>query len=98
MQFTDCINVKKKEAQSVDTSVLLSRGNKILMGGERETKCGAETERKAIQRLSYLRIHPINSHQTPTLLWMTRSACQKEPVMVVSEGALPEPYIYRGRC
>ena len=60
-----------------------------------ETKCGAEIEGKATQRLSYPGIHPINSHQTPTLLRMTRSAYQKEPVMVVSGGALPEPYTYR---
>ena len=29
-----------------------------------ETKCGAETEGKAIQRLSHLCIHPIYSLQT----------------------------------
>ena len=29
--------------------------------------CGAESEVKASQRLSYLGIHPINSQQTPTL-------------------------------
>jgi hypothetical protein len=42
------MKLKKKEDQSVDTSVLLSRGNKIPMGGDTETKCGAETEGKAI--------------------------------------------------
>jgi hypothetical protein len=42
---------KKMEDQSVDTLVLLGRGNKIPMGGNTETKCGAETEGKAIQRL-----------------------------------------------
>ena len=52
---------KKKEDQSVDTSILLRRGNKIPMGGDTETKCGAETEGKAIQRLPHLEIHP----QTP---------------------------------
>jgi hypothetical protein len=31
--------------------VLLRRQNKISMGGDTETKCGAETEGKAIQRL-----------------------------------------------
>jgi hypothetical protein len=40
---------KKKEDQIVDASVLLKRGNKILAGGNMETKCRAETERKAIQ-------------------------------------------------
>ena len=59
------------------------KGNKILTGAIMETKYGAETEGKAIQRLSYLGIHPINSYQTPKLLWMTRSAYSKEPVTVV---------------
>jgi hypothetical protein len=34
---------------SVDTSVLLRREIKITMGGDAETKFGAETEGKAIQ-------------------------------------------------
>jgi hypothetical protein len=38
----------KKKDQSVDTLVLLRRGNKILTGANTEIKCGAETERKAI--------------------------------------------------
>jgi hypothetical protein len=50
---------KKKEEQNVDASVLLGRGNKMLTGGNMETKCGAETEGKAMQRLSHLGIHPI---------------------------------------
>jgi hypothetical protein len=33
-----------KEDQSVDISILLRRGNKLPMGGDTETKCGAETE------------------------------------------------------
>ena len=66
---------KKKEDQSVDVSVFLRRGNKILTGGNMETKCGAETEGKAIQKLPHLGIHPIYSHQTQTLLWMSTSAC-----------------------
>jgi hypothetical protein len=53
---------KKKEDQSVDASVLLRRGNRILMGGNTETTCGAETEGKAIQKLPQLGIHPINRH------------------------------------
>ena len=65
---------QKKEEQSMDASVLLRRG-KILMRGNTETKCGAETEGKAIQRVPHLVIHPIHSHQTQTLLWMSRSAC-----------------------
>jgi hypothetical protein len=62
------MKLKKKEGQSMDTSVLLRRANKIPMGGDTETKCGAETEGKAIQRLPHLGIHPIYSYQTQTLL------------------------------
>jgi hypothetical protein len=69
------MKTKKKEDQSVDTSVLLRRGNKILRGGNIETKCGAETVGKAIQRLPHLEIHPIHRHQTWKLLWMPRSDC-----------------------
>jgi hypothetical protein len=35
---------KKKEDQSVVTSVLPIRGNKLPVRGDMETKCGAETE------------------------------------------------------
>ena len=59
--------------------------------------CGAETEVKATQRQPYMGIHPINSQQTLTLVWTTRSVYQKDYDMVVSGGALPEPYKYRGR-
>jgi hypothetical protein len=40
------------------------------MEGVTKTKYKAETEGKAIQRLLHLGIHPINDHQTQTLLWM----------------------------
>jgi hypothetical protein len=53
-----------------------------------ETKCRAETEGKANKRLSHLGIHSICSHQTPTLLWMLRNACWKEPDIAVSWEAL----------
>jgi hypothetical protein len=59
----------------MDASVLLRRGNKTPMGGVTETKCGAETEGKTIHRLSHLGIHPINNHQTQTLLQMPTRAC-----------------------
>jgi hypothetical protein len=62
------MKLKKKEDQSMDVSVLLRRGNKILKGGNKETKCGAETEGKAIQKLPHLGIHPIYRHQIQTLL------------------------------
>jgi hypothetical protein len=55
------MKLKKKENQSLDTSVLLRRGIKIPIGGDTKTKHGAETERKAIQTLSHLGIHHICS-------------------------------------
>jgi hypothetical protein len=78
------MKLKKKEDQSVEALGLLRRVNKILMGVNIETKCGTETEGKAIQRLSHLGIHPIYSHQTQRLLWMPRSACWQEPDIAVS--------------
>jgi hypothetical protein len=38
-------NILKNE-NSVDTLVLLTRGNKIPMGGDTETKCVADTEER----------------------------------------------------
>jgi hypothetical protein len=64
------MKLKKKEDRSVDTLILLRRGNKIPMEGVTETKCEAETEGMTIQRLPYLGIHPIYSYQTQTLWWM----------------------------
>jgi hypothetical protein len=64
-----------KEDRIVDASVLLRRMNKLLTGGNMKTKCGAETEGKAFQKLPHLGIHPIFSHQTRMLLWMQGSAC-----------------------
>jgi hypothetical protein len=49
----------KKEDESVDTLILLRRGNKIPMEGVTETKCRTETERMNIQRLPHLGIYPI---------------------------------------
>ena len=72
------MKLKKKEDQSVDASVIPRSRNKTLTGANMETKCRAETEGKAIQRLSHLGIHPRYSHQIPTLLWMVRNACWKE--------------------
>jgi hypothetical protein len=53
------MNLKNKEDQSVDTSFLLRMGNKIPVEGVTETKLGAETEGRTIQRLPHLGIHPI---------------------------------------
>ena len=69
------MKLKKKEDQSVDTTVLLRRGNKIPMGGDTESECGAETEGKVIQRLPHLVINPIYIYQNQILLGMPVSAC-----------------------
>ena len=44
IQFTNHMRLKKKEDQSVDTLILLRRGDKISMEEGTETRCGAETE------------------------------------------------------
>jgi hypothetical protein len=64
------MKLKKKEDQSVDTSTLLRKGNKISMKGFIETKF---REGMSIQKLPHLGIHPINHHQTQTL-----GICQQE--------------------
>ena len=66
---------KKKEDQNMAASLLLRRVNKILTGRNMETKCGAETEEKAIQRPLHLGIYSIYSYQAQMLLWMLGSAC-----------------------
>ena len=50
-------------------------GDKIPMEGVTETKFGAETEGWTIQRLPHQGIHPINNHQTQTLLHMPARFC-----------------------
>jgi hypothetical protein len=84
IQLTDRMKFKEKEDQRVGASVLLKKGNKILMGANLETKYAAETGGKAIQRVSQLGIHPIYSHQTQTLLFVPRSACWQEYDIAVS--------------
>jgi hypothetical protein len=69
------MKLKKKEDQSVNTSFLLRMGNKIPMEGVTETKFRAETEGRTIQRLPHLGIHPINNHQTKTLLHIPTRFC-----------------------
>ena len=96
--FTNYMKLKKKEDQSMDTSILLWRGNKIPMEGITETKCGAETEGMTIQRLLHLGIHPINKHQTQTLLQMPTRACWQEPDIAVAWEVLPVPDKYRSEC
>ena len=69
------MKLKKEEDQSVDTLFLLRMGNKIPMEGVTETKFGAKTVGRTIQRLPYPGIHPINNHQTQTLLHMPERFC-----------------------
>jgi hypothetical protein len=64
------MKLKNKEDQSVDTSFLLRMVNKIPMEGITETKIRAESEGRTIQRLPHPEIHPMNNHQTQTLLHM----------------------------
>jgi hypothetical protein len=52
------MKLKKKEDQSLDTTLLLRMENKIPMEGVTETKVGAETKGKTIQRLPDPEIHP----------------------------------------
>jgi hypothetical protein len=75
IQFIKYMKLKKKEDQSVDTLIILRRGNKIPMEGVTERKCGPETEGITIQRLLHLGIHLIYNHQTKTLLWVPTSTC-----------------------
>ena len=69
------MKLKKKEEQCMETQALLRRGNKIPTEGDIETKCGAESEEKKIQKLSHLWIHPIYSYKPQTLSRMPTSAC-----------------------
>jgi hypothetical protein len=97
IQFTKYMKLKKED-QAVDTSILLRRGSKIPMEGVTETKYGAETEERTIQRLSHLGIHPINKHQNQTLLWMPTRHCWQEPDIAISWVALTVPDKYRSEC
>ena len=83
MQFINHMKLKKKEEQSVGASVLPRRGTKYSQ--EQIWRQSVEqTERKAIQSLPYLGIHPVHIHQNQTLLGMPTSACCKEPDIAVS--------------
>jgi hypothetical protein len=51
------MKLKKKKDHCVNTLFLLRRGDKIPMERVTETKFGAETEGRTIQRLHHLGIH-----------------------------------------
>ena len=96
--FAKHMKLKKKEDQCVDTTILLRRGNQISMEKVTETKFRTETQGKIIQRLPHLGIHPINNHQTQTLLQMWTRASWQEPDKAVSWEALPVPDKYKSGC
>jgi hypothetical protein len=98
IQFSKHMKLKKKEDQSVGTSILLRTGNKIPMEGVTETKFRAETEGRTIQRMPHLEIYLTYNHQTQTVLWILTWACWQEPDLVVSWEALPVPGKFRSGC
>ena len=98
IQFAKHKKLKKKEDQSVDTLALLRMGNKIPTEGVTETKFGAETEARTMQRLPHPGIHNIISHQMQTLLHMPARFCLHDPDIAVSCEAMPVPGKYRSRC
>jgi hypothetical protein len=53
------MKLMNKKDQSVNSSILLRRGNKIPMDKLTMTKCGAEIKEMTIQRLPHLGIHSI---------------------------------------
>jgi hypothetical protein len=69
----------------------------FLYKGKTGIKNGTETERKAIQILPHLGIHPICRQQTPTLLLIPWSTCWQKPDMAVLWEVLPAPDQYRCR-
>jgi len=62
------MKVKNLKDQRMDALVLLRGENEIFTGGNTETKCGAETERKVIQRLSHLVFIPYMSPNTDNIV------------------------------
>jgi hypothetical protein len=73
-------------------------GNKIPMEGVIETKFGAKMEGKTIQRLPHPVIHPINNHQTQTLLHIPERFCLQDPDIALSCESMSMPGKYRSGC
>jgi hypothetical protein len=89
------MKLKKKEDQIMDTSLLLIMRDKIPMDGVTEAKFRAEMEGITIQRLPHLGIHPINHHQTRTLLHMPATFCWQDPDIANSCESMLLPGKYR---
>jgi hypothetical protein len=71
------LKLRKKENQSGDNMVLLRSGNKIVTRRNMETKYGAETQGKDIQRLAHLDTHT-QIHSPDTIVndnkcWLIRA-------------------------
>ena len=98
IQFAKHMKLKKNEDQSVDTLPLLRIQNKTPMEGVTETKFGAETEGRIMQRLLYPGIHTIISHQTQTLLHKPARFCWKDPDIAVSCEAMLVTGKHRSGC
>ena len=62
---------------------LRGNGGEMDRGEWRTNSCLDAIHDKTIQKLPYLRIHPICRHQTLTLLVMQRSAWLQEPGIAV---------------
>jgi hypothetical protein len=92
------MKLKKKEDQSVDTSLLLIMGNKIPMQGVTKTKFRAETEGKTIQRVPHPGVHPICNHQIQILLHMAEGFCLQDPDIALSCESMLMPSKYRSGC
>ena len=69
----------------MDTLILLRKRNKISIDRVTETKVGAEMEEMTIQRLPHMGIHPINKHQTQTLLWIPKELSDRSLIQLSSE-------------
>ena len=63
------MKLEMKEDQSVDTSLVLIMGTKYPWK-ELQRHFGGEKKERTIQRLLHLGIHPIDNHQTQTILHM----------------------------
>jgi hypothetical protein len=54
IQFTNHMQLKKKEDHSVGILIHVRKGNKTPMEGITEKKCGEETEEMIMQKLTHL--------------------------------------------
>jgi hypothetical protein len=69
------MKLKKKEDQNVDTSFLLEWGTEYPWKELQVQSLELRQKEGTIQRLPHPEIHPINNHQTQTLLHMPERFC-----------------------